>query len=208
MLKNEILDNFLEERKGKEDIIDGGKKVSFGWYANQYGIDLANNMLEKQRRKRKEAAEKKNSFNVVKNFKPKENKHKQKPIDGQFLPLEYERFFNNEELMKKIANKTGLLLVLLRNIVDWNKNERLNLYQEYFLKRKLLVASISRHRLAEMFGKEVRRITAWTRSLEKDGILKIERISCMDDDDQRKKYNVYILGEVNNDGSDTFYYEK
>jgi hypothetical protein len=208
MLKNEILDNFLEERKGKEDIIDGGKKVSFGWYANQYGIDLANNMLEKQRRKRKEAAEKKNSFNVVKNFKPKENKHKQKPIDGQFLALTDKQFFNNEGLMKKLANKTGLLLVLLRNKVDWDKNERLNLYQEYFLKRKLLVASISRPRLAEMFGRDVRRITAWAKALEKDGILKIERISCMDDDYNWKKYNVYILGEVNDDGSYTFYYER
>ncbi len=208
MLKDEILDNFLEECKGKEDIIDGEKKVSFYWYANQYGINLANNMLEKQRRKRKEAAEKKNSFNVVKNFKPKKNKHKQKPIDGQFLALTDKQFFNNEGLMKKLANKTGLLLVLLRNIVDWDKNERLNLYQEYFLKRNLIAASISRPRLAEMFGRDVRRITAWAKALEKDGILKIERISCMDDDYNWKKYNVYILGEVNDDGSYTFYHEK
>ncbi len=208
MLKDDILDNFIEECKGKEDIIDGGKKVSFYWYANQYGTDLANNMLEKQRRKRKEAAEKKNSLNVVKNFKPKENKHKQKPINGQFLALTDKQFFNNEGLMKKMANKTGLLLILLRNKVDWDKNERLNLYQEYFVKRKLVVASISRPRLAEIFGREKRRITAWIKDLEKDGLLKVERINCVDDDDQRKKYNVYILGEVNDDESYTYYYEK
>ena len=141
-------------------------------------------------------------------YKPSENKHKQKPINGQFLALPYEKFFDNEDLMKKIANKTGLLLVLLKDIVDWNKNEKLNLYQEYFVKRKLIAASISRPRLAEMFGKEERRITAWAKALEKDGILKIERISCMDDDYNWKKYNVYILGEVNDDGSYTFYYEK
>ena len=142
-------------------------------------------------------------------FKPKENNHKQKPIKGQFLALTDEKFFNNEGVMKKIANKTGLLIYLLRNIVDWNKNERLNLYQEYFEKRNLLVASISRHRLAEIFGmKDVRRITAWVKALEKDGILKIERIPCIDEDDHRKKYNVYILGEVNDDGSYTYYYEK
>ena len=141
-------------------------------------------------------------------FKPKRNGHKQKPINGQFLALPYEKFFNNEDLMKKIANKTGLLLVLLKDIVDWDKNERLNLYQKYFVKRKLVVASISRPRLAEMFGKENRRITAWTKALEKDGIIKIERISCEDDEDNRKKYNVYILGEVNDDGSYTYYYEK
>ena len=141
-------------------------------------------------------------------YKPSENKHKQKPINGQFLALPYDKFFNNEDLMKKIANKTGLLLVLLRNIVDWNKNEKLNLYQEYFVKRNLLVASISRPRLAEMFGREKRRITEWTKALERDGIIKIERITCMDDDDHRKKYNVYILGEVNDDETYTFYYEK
>ena len=141
-------------------------------------------------------------------FKPKKNEHKQKPTCDQFLRLEYKRFFNNEDLMKKIANKTGLLLVLLKNIVDWDKNEKLNLYQEYFVKRKLLVASISRPKLAEMFGREKRRITAWTKALEKDGLIKIERITCMDDDDHRKKYNVYILGEVNDDGISTYFYEK
>ena len=138
----------------------------------------------------------------------KKNEHKQKPIDGQFLALTDKQFFNNEELMIKIANKTALLIVLLRNKVDWDKNERLNLYQEYFVKRKLIVASISRPRLAEMFGRDVRRITAWAKALEKDGLIKIERISCMDDDYSWKKYNVYILGEVNDDGSYTYYYER
>ena len=154
-----------------------------------------------------ETVSKKNRYNDF-DFKPKKNNHKQKPIKGQFLALPYEKLFNNEDLMKKIGNKTGLLLVLLKDIVDWNKNERLNLYQEYFLKRNLLVASISRPRHAEIFGREKRRITAWAKALEKDGLLKIERIPCMDDDDHRKKYNVYILGEVNDDGSYTYYYEK
>ena len=193
----------------KEDIVDShGKKIPFGIYANDYGEALAETMLEKQRKKQTEYTGKKNSFKADNDFKPKENKHKQKPIDGQFLALPYEKFFDNEELMKKIANKTGLLLVLLRNIVDWNKNEKLNLNQEYYVKRNLLVASISRPRLAEIFGKEKRRITEWVKALEKDGLLKIERITCVDDDDQRIKYNVYILGEVNDDGSYTFYYEK
>ncbi len=140
-------------------------------------------------------------------YVPERNEHKNKPIDGQFLALSYNKFFKNEGLMKKIANKTGLLLVLLQNVVDWNKNEKLNLYQEYFVKRKLLVASISRVQLARMFGKEKRRITVWANVLEKDGILKIERIPCEEDDDRRIKYNVYILGEVNDDGTYTYYYE-
>jgi len=140
-------------------------------------------------------------------YLPEKNDHKSKPIDGQFLALSYDKFFKNEGLMKKIANKTGLLLVLLQNVVDWNKNEKLNLYQQYFVKRKLLVASISRAQLAKMFGKEKRRITAWTDALEKDGLLKIERITCDEDDDGRIKYNVYILGEVDDNGTYRYYYE-
>ncbi len=140
-------------------------------------------------------------------YLPEKNEHKSKPIDGQFLALGYDKFFKNEGLMKKIANKTGLFLILLQNVVDWNKNEKLNLYQEYFVKRKLLVASISRAQLARMFGKEKRRITAWTKALEKDGLLKIERITCDEDDDRRIKYNVYILGEVDENGTYRYYYE-
>ena len=172
----------------------------------ELGGEAKKNPLAKNNNKSKPVS--KNSQYDEFNFSPERNEHKQKPINGQFLALPYEKFFDNEELMKKIANKTGLLLVLLRNIVDWNKNERLNLYQNYFVKRKLLVASISRPRLAELFCREKRRITEWSKALEKDGLLKIERINCVDDDDQRKKYNVYILGEVNDDGSYTFYYEK
>ena len=198
----------LEYYDSKEDIYWDGKKKPFSWVAMEYGEDAAERALTHQKQKPTEAVGKKSPLKLVTDFKPKENKHKQKPIDGQFLALSDKQFFNNGGLMIKIANKTALLLVLLRNKVDWDKNERLNLYQEYFVKRKLVVASISRPRLAEMFGKDVRRITAWAKALEKDGIIKIEQISCMDDDYSWKKYNVYILGEVNDDGSSTFYYEK
>ena len=198
----------LEYYDSKEDVYWDGKKKPFSWVAMEYGEDAAERALKHQKQKPIESVGKKIPLKVVTDFKPKENKHKQKPINDQFLPLEYEKFFNNEELMIKIANKTALLLVLLRHKIDWDKNEKLNLYQEYFVKRNLIVASISRPRLAEMFGREKRRITEWAKALEKDGIIKIERISCIDDDDHRKKYNVYILGEVNDDGSYTFYYER
>ncbi len=197
----------LEYYDSKEDIYWDGKKMPFAWVAMEYGENYAEMALKNQKKRPTEAVGRKSPLKVVKDFKPKENKHKQKPIDGQFLALEYEKFFNNGELMKKIANKLGLLLVLLRHKVDWDKNERLNLYQEYFVKRNLIAASISRPRLAEMFGKDIRRITAWAKALEEDGIIKIERIRCMDDDYNWKKYNVYILGEVNDDGSYTYYYE-
>ena len=137
MYDSDCKDKF-EHWATKGAIIDSsGKRIPFGIYANNSGEALAESMLEKQRKKQTEYIEKKNSFRDDNDFKPKKNNHKQKPINGQFLALSYEKFFNNEDLMKKIANKTGLLLVLLKNIVDWDKNERLNLYQEYFCKEKV-----------------------------------------------------------------------
>jgi len=197
-----IEEYLLPERTKEQNKFIRNLKAHF----EELGGEIKKNPYEKHNAKSGPVS-KKNRYDDF-DFKPKKNEHKQKPINAQFLALTDEKFFNNEELMKKIGNKTGLLLVLLRNKVDWDKNERLNLYQEYFLKRKLVVASISRPRLSEIFGKEKRRITEWARALERDGIIKIERVTCMDDDDHRKKYNVYILGEVNDDASYTFYYEK
>ena len=203
----EIYNQFIKKNYGSERTYEKDRFLrDLKAHFYELGGEIKKTPYEKHNAK-SEPVSKKNRYHDF-DFEPKRNEHKQKPINGQFLALPYEKSFNNEELMNKIANKTGLLLVLLKDIVDWNKNERLNLYQEYFLKRKLIVASISRHRLAEMFGREVRRITEWAKSLEKDGIIKIEQIPCMDDDDHRKKYNVYILGEVNDDGSYSFYYEK
>jgi DNA-binding transcriptional ArsR family regulator len=169
------------------------KEYALDKYYNQPGVKKIHNYSPVERKKD--------------GYVPERNEHKNKPIDGQFLGLSYNKFFKNEGLMNKIANKTGLLLVLLQNVVDWNKNEKLNLYEDYFVKRRLLVASISRMQLARIFGKEQRAITRWTKALKKDGLLKIERIPCDEDDDRRIKYNVYILGEVNDDGTYTYYYE-
>ncbi len=108
----------LEYYDSKEDIYWDGKKKPFSWVAMEYGEDAAERALKHQKQKPIESVEKKSPLKLVKDFKPKENKHKQKPIDGQFLALTDNKFFNNEDLMKKIANKTALLLVLLRNKVD------------------------------------------------------------------------------------------
>jgi hypothetical protein len=116
------------------------KEYALEQYYNQPGVKKIHNYSPVERKKD--------------GYVPERNEHKNKPIDGQFLGLSYNKFFKNEGLMKRIANKTGLLLVLLQNVVDWNKNEKLNLYEDYFVKRRLLVASISRMQLARIFGKE------------------------------------------------------
>ena len=72
-----------------------------------------------------------------------------------FLALEYEKFFGNEVLLKTLANKTMLFLILLKEKVDWDKTEKLNLFQEYFIGRRLIVSSISRMKLAERLGRDV-----------------------------------------------------
>ena len=138
-----------------------------------------------------------------------ENKspRKKHPIDGQFLPLTYEGFFGNEILMKKLANKSLLFLILLKNVVNWQKNDKLNLYQRYYISRKLLAASLSKSRLAKMLGVDERTIGRWTQALVADGLLQVEQVSCDDDDDKRHKYNVYVLGKITDDGKEKYFYE-
>ena len=190
------------------------EKCKFSDWARYYGKDSAEKMWEKQERmreqhkKKKEQLKLKNQDSKIITFKPNENPHKQHPIDSQFLPLEYDRFFENESLLKALANKTMLFLVLLKDKVDWDKNEKLNLYQDYFIKRKLIVASISKVRLARMFGVDKRTIRNWLKQLQDDGLIEIEGISCDEDDDKRHKYNVFILGNVMEDGSYEYLYEK
>ena len=128
-------------------------------------------------------------------------------IKGQFLPLTYDGFFGNEVLMKKLANKSLLFLILLKNVVNWEKNEKLNLYQRYYISRKLLVASISKTRLAKMLGVDERTIRRWTQALVADGLLQVGQVTCDDDDEKRYKYNVYILGKINEDGKEKYFYE-
>jgi hypothetical protein len=130
---------------------------------------------------------------------------KKYPIEEQFYALGYESFFGNEVLVSKLANKTMLYLILRKNKVDWAKNEKLNLYQDYFISQKKIVASISRLQLSRMLDCSPRTISYWLRQLEKDGLIEIERVHCDEDDDRRHKYNVYILGEVVKDGSHKFY---
>ena len=137
----------------------------------------------------------------------KKNHCNSHPINGQFLPLTYDGFFSNEVLMKKLANKSLLFLILLKNVVNWEKNEKLNLYQRYYIDRKLLVASLSKARLAKMLGVSARTIRRWTKSLIVDRLLRVERITCDDDDDERHKYNVYILAKITGNGKEQYFYE-
>jgi len=205
------------KNKYKQKIFDTefGEYRTYLDFAEEYGFEFADSILKMQQAKSKsdpgptenQNAEPRQSAQIL-NFIPNKNSHKQQPIDGQFLALEYDRFFGNEMVMKSLASKAMLFLFLLKNKVDWNKNEKLNLYQDYFVDRRLVVASVSRAVLATTFGCAVRTITNWLNQLERDGLIKIERIACDDDDDRRHKYNVIILGRVLEDGTVRFLYEK
>jgi len=95
-------EKILERYSNKEDIIDcDGKRVPFFIYANDYGEEAAYSMLKWQRKNQKKAPPKKSTSKDFNKFEPKENNHKQQPIKGQFLALTDEKFFNNEDFMKK-----------------------------------------------------------------------------------------------------------
>ena len=107
------------DKYANEVVYYNGKHIPFAECARYNGFKFTEKLLERQKtlfknKKPKETAE----WNVV-DFKPKKNGHKERPIEDQFLPLEYENFFGNEMLMKTLGNKTMLFLILLKNKVDW-----------------------------------------------------------------------------------------
>lgn len=195
-----------------------GKDVPLSECAKKNGFDYAVRLYDWQKTRFKKKVLEKEAKNestdsddpvsqALEYFKGNidEKPQMQEEIDKQFMKLGYDSFFGNGELMSKLANKTALYLILMKNKIDWPKNEKLNLYQDYFVQRKKIVASLSRLELARMLGCSPRTVSYWLRQLEKDDLIKIERIHCDEDDDRRHKYNVYILGEVMNDGSHRFY---
>jgi len=108
--------------KYKQKIFDSefGEYRTYLDFADEYGFEFADIELKRQQEKsstnparsNNSQPERQQSAQVL-TFIPNKNSHKQQPIDGQFLPLEYEKFFSNETLMKSLASKAMLFLFLL-----------------------------------------------------------------------------------------------
>jgi hypothetical protein len=94
-------------------------------------------------------------------------------------------------------NPTGLLLILLSNRSWRGKKDKHNTWYRWYQKRKLIVASISKTKLAEMMGMSLSSVYRYTSHLVDNGDIRIEI---------ENGENVYVLGYVDADGKEVFYY--
>jgi hypothetical protein len=94
-------------------------------------------------------------------------------------------------------NPTGLLLILLSNRSWRGKKDKHKTWYRWYQERKLIVASISKTKLAEMMGVSLSSVYRYTSHLVDNGDIRIEI---------ENGENVYVLGYVDADGKEVFYY--
>jgi hypothetical protein len=94
-------------------------------------------------------------------------------------------------------NSTGLLLILLMHRSWRGKKDKHKTWYRWHQERKLIVASISKTKLAELMGVSLSSIYRYTNRLVENGDIRVEI---------ENGENVYVLGYIDNDGKEVFYY--
>jgi len=94
-------------------------------------------------------------------------------------------------------NPTGLLLILLMHRSWRGKKDKHNTWYRWHQERKLIVASISKAKLAELMGVSLSSIYRYTSRLVENGDIRVEIES---------GENVYVLGYIDDEGKEVFYY--
>ena len=94
-------------------------------------------------------------------------------------------------------NSTGLLLILLMHRSWRGKKDKHNTWYRWHQERKLIVASISKTKLAELMGVSLSSIYRYTSRLVENGDIRVEIES---------GENVYVLGYIDDEGKEVFYY--
>jgi hypothetical protein len=94
-------------------------------------------------------------------------------------------------------NPTGLLLILLLNRSWKGKKDKHKTWYHWYQERKLIVASISKNKLAELIGVSLSTIYRYTDQLVSNGDIRIEI---------ENGENVYVLGFIDDEGKEVFYY--
>ena len=96
-----------------------------------------------------------------------------------------------------IANPTGLLLILLMHRSWRGKKDKHKTWYRWHQERKLIAASISKTKLAELMGVSLSSIYRYTSRLVENGDIRVEI---------ENGENVYVLGYIDNEGKEVFYY--
>jgi hypothetical protein len=104
--------------------------------------------------------------------------------------------FNVARSNKGLRNPTTLLLYLLQHRAWEGKRDKHDTYDTWYLKRRLIVASVGEEKICADPGVHEKTVRNWTKTLEKSGVIRKLK------DGQE---NVYILGEVINN-KELFYY--
>jgi hypothetical protein len=94
-------------------------------------------------------------------------------------------------------NPTGLLLILLMHRSWRGKKDKHNTWYRWHQERKLIVASISKTKLAELMGVSLSSIYRYTSRLVENGDIRVEI---------ENGENVYVLGYIDDEGKEVFYY--
>ena len=94
-------------------------------------------------------------------------------------------------------NPTALLLILLMHRSWRGKKDKHNTWYRWHQERKLIVASISKTKLAELMGVSLSSIYRYTNRLVENGDIRVEIES---------GENVYVLGYIDDEGKEVFYY--
>lgn len=94
--------------------------------------------------------------------------------------------FNMSRKCRSLQNPTTLLLYLLQNCCWEGKKDKHDTYCTWYLKRNLVVASISVEKMCADLGVHEKTIRNWANALQKDGMIKKVK---------EGKENIYVLGE-------------
>ena len=94
-------------------------------------------------------------------------------------------------------NPTGLLLILLMHRSWRGKKDKHKTWYRWHQERKLIVASISKTKLAELMGVSLSSIYRYTNRLVENGDIRVEI---------ENGENVYVLGYIDDESKEVFYY--
>ena len=104
--------------------------------------------------------------------------------------------FNVARVISDLQNPTTLLLYLLQHRAWEGKRDKHDTYNTWYLKRRLIVASVGVEKICADLGVHEKTVRNWINGLHESGV--IRKVKAGLD-------NVYVLGEVI-DGKELFYY--
>ncbi|MCB2168157.1 MAG: helix-turn-helix domain-containing protein [Deltaproteobacteria bacterium] len=139
------------------------------------------------------------TINVPQPEKPKVAKKEKE----QFVPMRY-GFIEKARDAKCHQNPTALLMVLLKHRTWPGKMDKHHTYTHWYKKKRKIVASRSVSALAEDLGVSEKSVRRFINELVKNG--DIEKAKGFGKGYQRD--NIYILGEVDENGNETLYCEQ